>query len=174
MPIVSAQAWILSILNGLVWPPAMSNVPPLAAWITPPDPNVEAETPQAYIWPSRGTESRDPKVGGTVNRAVTFGAASGLKAQTHRLDVYLVWWGQDDDPDSDALFPGMVDWVMSALRSSQDPSPIQTDPWSGIQSYMIDVGERTDYQLTLRSIVDQRLNRYDALLTLVINEVFPS
>ncbi len=172
MPIVATQQYILTLLDGLQWP--ISNLPPLQAQITPPDPNVDAQIPQAYIWPGRGDESRDPRKGGTINRAAFQGAPSGLKVLDHRVDVYLVWWMDNDDPDSDNLFPGMVDTIMEALRVSPNPSPIQTDPYSGMQSYLIDVGESISYQFTLRSVVDERYDRYDSLLTLAINEVFPS
>jgi len=174
VPIVSAQNWVKALVDGLTWPVNMTNVNPLEAWVTPPDPNVEAQTPQGYVWPRHGIEARDPLRGGSLPRAATLGAPSGLKTQTHRVELYLVWWGADDDPDADALFPGMVDWVMATLRASPDVSPLQTDPWSGIQSYMLDVGERMDYELSLRASVDQRYNRYDSLITLVVNEVFPS
>lgn len=166
--------YLKSLLDGLAWP--IPNLPALEVSITPPDPNVEAQTPQAYIWPTRGEEGRDPRRGGTIPRATSFGAPSGLKTQTHHVNLWLVWFQADVDPDADTLFPGMVDWVMSTLRSSPDPTPVQNDIWSGtaIQSYLIDVGEDMDYEITLRSLVEQRYDRYDAQLTLTINEVFPS
>lgn len=172
MPIGSAQRYIQSLLQGLEFP--MVGVPALNAQITPPDPNVEATTPQAYIWPSRGTENRNPRKGGTINRAPFPDAPSGLKAQDHRLGVYLVYWMADDDPDADSLFPGMVDIIMAELRTSRDPSPLLTDVWIGTESYLIDVGEEMDYEITLRAVVEQAYNRYDALITLTLNEVFPS
>jgi len=174
MPIVTAQVYINNLLNGLVWPPAMTNVPALESQITPLDPQVEAQVPQAYVWPTRGKESRDPKKGGTVPRAASFGAPSGLKSEVHNLGVWLVWFGADTDQDADNLFPGMVDWVMVQLRSTEDPTPIQTDPWSGIQSYLLDIGEDMDYEITLRSLLEQRYDRYDALITLTVSEVFPA
>lgn len=173
MPINTAQVYIKNLLNGLVWP--MANVPPLVMNITPPDPNVDAQEPQGYVWPSRGTESRSEHRGGTLPRAISFGAASGLKVIEHHMELFVVWWGQDDDPDSDTLFPGMVDAIMSTLRVSADPTPQLTDPWVPAQvSYLIDVGEDMDYEITVRAITDQRYNRYDALITMTLNEVFPS
>lgn len=172
MPINTVQVYLKNLLDGLTWP--ISNVPPLQMQITPPDPNVDAQTPQGYVWPERGHESRDPRRGGTFPRAASAGAASGLKVIEHRVPIWLVWWGADDDPDSDTLFPGLVDTVMNTLRLAPDPTPIETDPWTQQQSYLIDVGEDMDYEITLRAIVDQRFNRYDALITTVINEVFPS
>jgi hypothetical protein len=172
VPINTVQVYLQALLNGMEFP--ISNLPALQAQITPPDPNVDAEVPQAYIWPSRGNESRNPRHGGTVPRATVAGGPSGLKTIEHHVQVYLVWWGADDDPDADTLFPGMVDAVMETLRVSADPGAIRVDPWNGQQSYLIDVGEVMDYEITLRAIVDQRYNRYDALISCVINEVFPS
>lgn len=170
MPINTTQIYINNLLNGLVWP--FTNVPPLASQITPPDPNVEANIPQAYVWPSRGKENRDPRRGGTIPRATGPNSPSGLKTQTHRLDVYVVWWGQDDDPDSDSLFPGMVDWIMETLRLAPDTTPVLLDPWTNRESYLIDIGEDMNYELTVRATADERFNRYDALITCVISEVF--
>lgn len=170
MPINTTQVYINNLLNGLTWP--FAGVPPLQSQITPPDPNVEANIPQAYVWPARGREDRNPRRGGTIPRATSDTSPSGLKTQQHRLEVFLVWWGQDDDPDSDTLFPGMVDAVMDVLRVSPDTTPVLTDPWSERQSYLIDVGENMDYEITIRAVLDQRYNRYDALITCTINEVF--
>lgn len=170
MPISTTQAYINDLLNGLVWP--ITNLPPLQSQITPPDPNVESNVPQAYIWPSRGNENRDPRRGGTIPRATGPNSPSGLKVQTHRLDVYLVYFMQDDDPDSDTLFPGMVDWIMEQLRLAPDTTPALLDPWTNRESYLIDIGEVMDYQITVRALEDQRFNRYDGLITCVINEVF--
>lgn len=173
MPINSTLLYVKGLLDNLTWP--IPNLPALQCQITPPDPNVDAQIPQAYVWPSRGDETRDSRRGGTLPRATSQGAPSGLKAQTHHVSLWLVWFQADDDPDADTLFPGMVDWVMASLRVTENPSPIQDDVWSpSIQSYLIDIGEVMDYEITLRAILDQRYNRYDALLNLTINEVFPS
>jgi hypothetical protein len=170
VPINTVQVYVKTLLNGLAWP--IANLPALQCQITPPDPNVEANIPQAYVWPARGRENRNPKNGGTIPRATSDTSPSGLKTQQHRLEVFLVWWGQDDDVDADTLFPGMVDAVMDALRVSADPTPVLTDPWTSRQSYLIDVGEAMDYEITIRAVADQRYNRYDALITCVIHEVF--
>lgn len=170
MPINTTQVYINDLINGMAWP--FTNVPPLQSQITPPDPNVDANIPQAYVWPSRGRENRDPRRGGTIPRATSANSGSGLKTQRHRLDIYLVWWGQDDDPDADTLFPGMVDTIMDKLRLSPDTTPVLLDPWTNRESYLIDVGEEMDYEITIRAVVDQRYNRYDALISCVINEVF--
>lgn len=170
MPINTTQVYINNLINGLVWP--FTGVPALQSQITPPDPNVEANIPQAYVWPARGTESRNPKMGGTIPRATSDTSPSGLKAQRHRLEIFLIWWGQDDDPDSDTLFPGMVDTIMDTLRVSPDTTPVLNDPWTNRQSYLIDVGENMDYEITIRSLIDERYNRYDALITCNIYEIF--
>lgn len=170
MPINTTQVYINGLLDGLVWP--FTAVPALESQITPPDPQVNAETPQAYVWPSRGRENRDPRRGGTIPRATTADGPSGLKAQQHNLDIYLVYFQADDDPDSDQLFPGMIDWIMEQLRLAPDPTPLLLDPWTNRGSYLIDVGEQMDYQIAVRALDDQRYNRYDGLITCVINEVF--
>lgn len=180
MPINSVQVYIQNLLDGLIMP---SSAGQLRAYITPPDPNEEAEIPTAYIWPSDGDESRDPAKGGTVPRNPGFNsevttlaqliAESGYKTIEHHMDVYLVWFGQDDDPNSDTWFPGMVDAIMFALRTSPDPAPAQ-DPYTGQVTTLLDVGENMGYRITLRGLADQRYNRYDALITLELLEMLQS
>lgn len=170
MPINTTQVYINNLIDGLTWP--ITNLPALQSQITPPDPQVEANIPQAYVWPARGNENRNPRRGGTIPRAAGPNAPSGLKAQTHRLDIWLTYFVQDDDPDANTLFPGMVDWIMEQLRLSPDTSPLQLDPWTNRESYLIDVGEQMDYEITVRALEDERFNRYDGRITCVINEVF--
>ena len=167
MPIVAVQTYIQNLLDGLIMPGGAGN---LVAYITPPDPNQETDLPTAYIWPSDGDESRDPAKGGTVPRNTGINTDSGYKVYLHHMDVYLIWNGQDDDPQADAWFPGMVDAVMLVLRTSQDPVPAQ-DSWTGGMSTLIDVGENMSYRITLRSLADQRYNRYDALISLEVIEI---
>ena len=52
---MTVQSYLLSLLNGLEMP---YNVPAAKAYITPPDPRVQAKIPAIYIWPSDGTENR--------------------------------------------------------------------------------------------------------------------
>ena len=177
MPINSVQVYIQNLINGLIMPGTAGN---LVAYITPPDPNTEAELPTAYIWPSDGDESRNNAKGGTVPRNPGFSSTvtslsqllsqSGYKAFEHRMDVYMVWNAQDDDPEADTWFPGMVDAVMFALRTSPDPADAQ-DPYTGQMTTLIDVGENMNYRITLRALADQRYNRYDALITLELLEL---
>lgn len=166
MPIASTCQHIKSLLDGLPMP---GGVPDMVAYITPPDPNVEAQIPVAYVWPPDGDESRNPAKGGTISRNTGPGTASGFKAIEHLIDVYVVWFGADDDPDADNQFPGIVDAVMAALRTSPDPQVV-TDPYTNVQSQLIDVGERMTYRTTISALSDQAYNRYDALILCPIIE----
>lgn len=142
----------------------------MAAYITPPDPNVETQIPTAYVWPTDGDEGRDPDKGGAVPRNSGAGTASGTKGTEHNIDVYAVWMASNDEPDIDNLFPGVVDAVMAAFRFSVDPATA-TDPYTGEQSTLVDIGERMNYRVTLRSLVEQAFNRYDALIGLSVLEI---
>jgi hypothetical protein len=176
MPIVTCQNYILSLLDGLVWPTGLVGVAPLEAYITPPDPKVDNMAgPAAYIWPSHGNENRNPDRGGTIPRANKTGDPSGLKTQMHDLDIFLRWYVANNDPDADNLFPACVDWVMATLRNSPDATAILEDPYNpNTPSYLIDVGEVMTYEIALRATVDERTNMYDAQIVATINEVFPS
>jgi hypothetical protein len=170
MPIASTLSFIKGLLVDLPMPGGLDS---MAAYITPPDPNVETQIPTAYVWPTDGEEGRDPDKGGAVPRNSGPGteSESGTKGTEHNIDVYAVWMASNDEPDIDCLFPGIVDAVMAAFRLSADPATA-TDPYTGQQSTLIDVGERMNYRITIRSLVEQAYNRYDALIGLSVLEVF--
>ena len=177
MPLASCVNYIQGLLDGMAWPEGMQNLtsppPPLACYITPPDPNVLSGTPSAYVWFNRGTESRNPaKYGaGTIPRAAYSGAPSGTKALDHTIPVYLVWTGgSPTDPEVNRLFPGMVDAVMDTLRSSADPVII-SDPWTGQQSELVDVGENQTWLTDLRALEPMRSERLDALIEVSVVEI---
>lgn len=166
MPINSAQVYLQSLLDGL---PLPGSIPNLAAFITPPDPNEEADVPAAYIWPSTGDESRDSSRVGTVPRNTGPGTPSGWKNIAHTLDIWVVYFGQDDDPAADTLFTGIVDAIMLALRTSPE-RPLVTDPYTEQQSWLLDIGEKMSYRIDLRALSDQAYNRYDAQITVPLVE----
>lgn len=177
MGLASVCVYIKSVLDGMEWPPGITNLnnppPPLQAFITPPNPFVQASQPAAYVWFARGLENRNNTRhgAGTVPRAAYPGAFSGTKAIDHMVPVYLVWnGGSPTDPVADTLFPGMVDAIMARLRTSQDPAEL-TDPWNGVQSWAVDVGETLNYTTALRALEEQQLERLDALIEVSVEEV---
>jgi hypothetical protein len=171
MTINATQVWIQQFINQL---PLPGGIQPLAAYITPPDPNDDAAAqPSAYVWPSTGDESRrnDGPAAGTVPRNTGPGTPSGWKNTVHQMDIWLVFFGQDDDPASDTLFPAIVDTLMYRLRTAPDPA-LAVDPYTGQQSWLVDVGEVMTYRVDLRATDDQAFNRYDGLVSLTIAEIF--
>lgn len=168
MPIVSVQTFILSILDGLPMP---YGKPSATAYITPPDPRVQARVPAIYIWPADGDENRSTELGGTVPRNTGPGTASGTKGQLHVIDVYLTWTAVAQDKQSDPLFPGMLDAVMYALRFSQPNPAYLTDPNTNLTSTVYNVGEKMRYRTGIEALEDERWLRYDALITLDVWEI---
>jgi hypothetical protein len=178
--LASAVGYMQNLLNGMNWPAQMqalpSPPPPLACYITPPDPNVLAGTPSAYVWFNRGDEARNgAKYGaGTVPRASYPGGPSGTKTIEHTIPVYVVWTGgSPTDPNVNILFPGMVDAIMATLRVSPDPALV-TDPWTGEQTQLVDIGERIAYLTSLRALEPMQAQRLDALLEITATEVLSS
>jgi hypothetical protein len=170
MPITSTLYAIKSLLVDLPMP---GQLPSMAAYITPPDPNVETDIPTAYVWPTQGGEDRENDGGkkvGAIPRNSGPGTPSGVKNISHDIDVYVVWMASNDEPDIDCLFPGVVDAVMAAFRFSTDPATA-TDPYTGEQSTLVDIGEDMSYRITLRSLIEQAYNRYDALVGLSVLEI---
>lgn len=164
MPIAAALAYVQGLLDNLPMP---DTAPAMAAYVVPPDPNVETQIPTAYVWPSAGRESRDPKNAGSMPRNSGPGAPSGFKAIVHSVDIWIVWMAANDDP----LFPGIVDAAMQALRTSSPNPAIVTDPYTGLETLVADVGETQDYKIAVSALADEAFSRYDALLTLPVTEV---
>lgn len=166
MPIASTLEYVKGLLNGLAMPGI--NTPNMVAYITPPDPNVEAQYPTAYVWPTDGHESRNAP--GTIPRNTGPNTPSGFKPVNHMIDVFIIYFMADDDTQADSLFPGIVDAVMAALRTSQDSETL-TDPYTGATSTLYNLGESIDYQIVISSLADQAYNRYDCLLRCPVMEL---
>lgn len=169
MPIVTIQTFLLSLLDELPLPYGM---PAANAYITPPDPYVNARTPAIYIWPSEGEENRSAELGGTVPRNTGPGTASGTKGMLHQFDIYITWTGAvNRGAQGDPLFPGVIDAVMAALRYSTPNPAYLTDPNTGLTSTVYNIGENMRYRPGLESLDDERFLRYDALITVSIWEI---
>jgi hypothetical protein len=169
VPIVTVQSYLLNLLDQLPLPYGM---PAAGAFITPPDPYVNARVPAIYIWPSEGEENRSSELGGTVPRNSGVGTPSGTKGMLHHFDIYLTWTGAvNQGPQTDPLFPGMIDAVMAALRYAQ-PNPAElTDPNTGLTSTVYNTGEIMRYRPGLEALEDERFLRYDALITVSVWEI---
>lgn len=141
------------------------------AYITPPDPRVQARVPAIYIWPADFNENRSTELGGTVPRNTGINTASGTKGILHQMDVYLTWTGINNATQTDPVFPGMIDAVTAVLRYSQ-PNPAHvTDPASGITSTIYNVGEEMRGRPGIEALDDERWLRYDALVTVSVWEI---
>ena len=168
MSIVTVQSFIRSLLDGLEMP---ANVPSAEAFITPPDPRVKAKVPAIYIWPSDGQENRSKELGGTIPRNTGPNTPSGTKGLLHQFDVYVTWFSANQGRQADPLFPGIVDTIMLALRTSQ-PNPAEmTDPYSRITSTIYNVGETLKYRIGIEATADERWLRYDSLIQVSVWEI---
>jgi len=160
-------AYAQGLLNGLAMP---GPVAPLACFIRPPDLFTDPGTvPACYVWPAEGREARDTKYAGSIPRNTGPGTPSGFKTIAHQMDAWVVWAGADDG--TALLFPAMIDAIMAAFRTAY-PMPAQaTDPYTGTQTQIDNIGEVQSYRITRRPVPDQQNNRYDALLTVPVIEV---
>ena len=164
MPIASCTAYVQGLLDGLAMP---DTAPAMAAYVIPPDPNVQTQIPSAYVWPTRGKEQRNLYGGaGTLPRNTPLLTGSGHKTIVHSVDVFIVWMSANDDP----LFPGIVDAAMLAFRTAYPMPVLVPDPYTGVQTQLTDIGEKQDYQIVVSALADEAFNRYDCLLTLLITE----
>jgi len=145
--------------------------PNAKAYITPPDPRVQAKIPAIYIWPADGHENRSNELGGTVPRNTGVGTSSGTKGIQHQMDVYLTWFSANSGTQQDPVFPGMVDAIMAALRYSLPNPAYLTDPNTELTSTVYNTGEIMSYRTGIESTKDERYKRYDALITVAIWEI---
>lgn len=169
MSIVAVQQFLLSLLDDLPMPNGVLNA---NAYVTPPDPRVNAKVPAIYIWPSDGDENRSPQLGGTVPRNTGPGTPSGTKGTRHSFDIYLTWFSAGGGKQQDPVFPGMVDAVMFALRFSQPNPAYLTDPNTELTTTVYNVGEEMTYRTGIASTADERWKRYDALINVTVWEIF--
>lgn len=159
---------MLGLLDGLAMPYGQPNA---NAYITPPDPRVQARVLAIYIWPADFSENRSAELGGTVPRNSGPGTPSGTKGIMHQMDVYLTWTAVNNAKQTDPVFPGMIDAVTAALRYSQ-PNPVQvTDPNTGLTSTIYNVGEEMRGHPGIEALDDERWLRYDALVTVSVWEI---
>jgi len=168
LPIVMTQQFLLSLLDGLELP---YNIPAAKAYITPPDPRIQAKVPAIYIWPSDGIENRSGELGGTIPRNKGPGTPSGTKGLQHQMDVYVTWFSANSGTQADPKFPAIVDTVMMALRYSLPNPYVATDPATNLTSSICNVGESIRYRTGVEATADERWLRYDALLQVTVWEV---
>jgi hypothetical protein len=166
VPLNSAQLFIRDTLDGTSPPGDTGLSGPLVALITPYDPD-QSGAPRAYVWPSMGREKRRAKP-----RNHGPGTPAAVKDLNHTVEVFLVWFDSDSDPDADINFPGLIDYVMDLLRTCDNPALV-TDPLTGRVSQLVDIGEDMTYTyVPPRSTADQRILRYDARISVPFLETF--
>jgi hypothetical protein len=165
--IVAVQQYTQNLLNNLVLPLELGT---LAAFILPYNPG-DGSQAGAYVWGSRGDETRR-----AIPRAQPADLPSGAwKVTDHDLDVWLIWIGSSEDPNAGMQFPAIIDTVLATLRNTAllDQQNKLIDPVTGSASWLIDYGERLSHEYSpVRAVVDQRLLRYDARITVSAEEWF--
>lgn len=171
MGLPSVVNYIQGKLNGLAMP---FGAVELAAYITPPDPNVETVImPTLYVLTAKGPEKRL-----SMPRNTGPGTGAGDKTISHNLSLHVIWMIANSSPaqpggaDPDLLFTEVMETIMAALRTDT-PDPVWvTDPYTGVQTYLSDTGENMTYDyLPRHSIKNQRMLRYDALIDMSVTEV---
>lgn len=178
MPLASTMAYVKNLINGQNTIGSAGGISPgqgrIKAYVSPPDPNLQASVPTAYVWTARGNERRNsgPRSVPPLGKTPTTGPAApaGWKMQTHNLMIWLVWFDDSEDSNQDSNFPWFIDTVMNILRTAQMPMTV-TDAGNGLQSQLINLGQNMDYDFApLRATASQRYVRYDASITAPVEE----
>jgi len=155
MSVNTVQTHVKTLLNGITLPQYAA---PLITYITPPNPG-KLPSPAAYVWVTNGSNSRQ-----TAPRGY------GFRKTIWSVSVWLMAPGLATDPNADTKFAGVIDAVIHALVT--DTMPImETDPLTGLTYQLLAIGEQfTVEQAPVRSLVDQRLLMYEALINLTVEE----
>ncbi|HLK72260.1 MAG TPA: hypothetical protein VKU77_01290 [Streptosporangiaceae bacterium] len=171
MGLPSVISYVRGLLDGIAMPFPSAD---LAAYITPPDPNVETTViPTLYVLTAEGPEQRL-----TVPRNSGPGTPSGDKTIDHALSLHIIWIIAAGNPaapgalDPDLLFGSVIETVMARLRTAPSPHVI-TDPFPPhAQTTLVDTGEKMTYRYLPRHAVrNQRMLRRDGLIDLPLKEV---
>lgn len=166
MGVNTVQWYIKGILDQVQLPLDLGT---LNAFIQPPNPG-DGTQPGIYIWGGRGDERRM-----TIPRARAGDLSTGgEKSLSHSVDAWIIWLGPAVDPQQDVLFPAIVDTVMAVLRNTPilDGTQYAPDPVTGRLSQLLNVGEHMSWEYApVRAVSDQRYLRYDALITIDIEEI---
>ena len=158
------MAFVRSLLDGIGMP---SGTGDLAAYLDPPDPNVESEFPTAIIMSADGPEKRltNPR-----NRGP--GTTSGQKTISHTIRVLVYYYMAGDDPEGDNLFAGIMDGIMKALRTAWPMPAILTDPYDGTQTQAVNAGEEMQYErLPPQATKDQGITLWQGIILIPLQEV---
>ncbi len=102
-------------------------------------------------------------------------ATGGDKQIDHSVDIWLIWLGPANDPNSNTQFPAVIDTVMATLRNVKLLDAVTqyaVDPVTGQISDLLNVGESMTWDYApVRAVADQRYLRYDALITCDVAEI---
>lgn len=163
MSLNAVQLHVKGLLDGLVLPGDLGT---LTAYITPPSPDY-VDQPVIYIWGSTQQERRRTAPRSQHGNLST----GGFKQVTHRVDAWLLWFGQPDEPGVDNLFPLAIDAVNARIRNAPMPVLGLTDPITGAVSNIDSIGENidTDYA-PVHQLDDQTWYAYNARHTFEIVE----
>lgn len=168
MPLLSAQQYTASLLQGMTPPGATGIRAPVSALITPKLPDVNPDgIARCYVWPASAPEKRR-----AMPRNTGKGTPAGWKEQLHSLEIFLVWMNSPNDQEADVNFPLFIDWVMDLIRTSPNPAEWY-DPELGIASDFANFGEVMKYDFPPpRTLEPDGWRRYDARVSVTLLELY--
>ena len=164
MPVASCMAFIEDLLDGIGMPAGIED---LAAYLDPPDPNVEAANPTAIILDASGPEKRL-----TVPRNTGPGTSAGDKTISHTIRILVYYYMAGDDPEARTLFGGILDGIMKKLRTAWPMPAVMTDPYDGTQTQAVNAGEDMSYERwPPQATKDQGINLWQGVIMVPVLEL---
>jgi hypothetical protein len=167
--------YIKGLVNGLPspqYPPIQAfvsaNLEVPAVWQSIPMGGIQRPVPWAYVWPNVTHEDRQ-----TMPRVRPGVAPGAWKKMTYRVELILQVVEDAADPMRETAFMCLVDTVDAMLNTTPLIATVTTDPITGFQSQIIQIGEEQDFELFIPdgvSIGGQGFLRSVARATLKVEE----
>ncbi len=134
MSLNACQLQIRTLLDGLQTPGITT---PLTAYVEPPPLVDTTAGPIAYVWGGRGDERR-----ATIPRGGLSPFPGGAQKRVEHTADIVLQWSCEIGTEYEQLFPLVIDAVRAQLRGQYDLRTTVTDPTTGEESVMTDLGER--------------------------------
>src|SRR5262245_46331134 len=114
MPILTVETYLQGQLDGLVLPLGMAS---LLAYVLPPISDDDGSGAVAYVWGGAGDETRKHSAGSVPRARHNDLSTGGNKTLTHRVSVWLTYFGDRESETIGWEFPAILDAVMARLRN---------------------------------------------------------
>jgi hypothetical protein len=170
MSINAVAQYVRDQINGLDSP----YLPPLVAWVQPPQVGDFGAAPEAHVWPISVHGKRWTMTRGRMTAELQpIPGSGGNRRQTFEVAVYVKVALDTQGPHSDAAFPALIDTILRKFYSIPIVVQIVDPDNAELVSAILNIGE--DYNIEMspaHALEEQGMVGADALITLPLIEDF--